>query len=204
MEWFINLLIKELLVVVLKMKISNKEFAKELHKPIIRKSNKRKVYSPFIENIWGPGLADMQLMSKFNNGFSFLLCVIDIYSKYAWVIPLNDKKIITTITNAFQKILDKSNRKTNKIWVDKGSGFYNRTMKSWLEKNCIEIYSTHNERKSVIAERFIRTLKNKIYKNMTPISKNVYIDKLDDIVNKYSNTYHNTIKMKLVDVKSNR
>ena len=186
------------------MKISNKEFAKELHKPIIRKSNKRKVYSPFIENIWGPGLADMQLMSKFNNGFSFLLCVIDIYSKYAWVIPLNDKKIITTITNAFQKILDKSNRKTNKIWVDKGSGFYNRTMKSWLEKNCIEIYSTHNERKSVIAERFIRTLKNKIYKNMTPISKNVYIDKLDDIVNKYSNTYHNTIKMKLVDVKSNR
>ena len=66
------------------MKISNKEFAKELHKPIIRKSNKRKVYSPFIENIWGPGLADMQLMSKFNNGFSFLLCVIDIYSKYAW------------------------------------------------------------------------------------------------------------------------
>ena len=84
----------------------------------------------------------MQLMSKFNNGFSFLLCVIDIYSKYAWVIPLNDKKIITTITNAFQKILDKSNRKTNKIWVDKGSGFYNRTMKSWLEKNCIEIYST--------------------------------------------------------------
>ena len=204
MEWFINLLIKELLVVVLKMKISNKEFAKELHKPIIRKSNKRKVYSPFIENIWGPGLADMQLMSKFNNGFSFLLCVIDIYSKYAWVIPLNDKKIITTITNAFQKILDKSNRKTNKIWVDKGSGFYNRTMKSWLEKNCIEIYSTHNERKSVIAERFIRTLKNKIYKNMTSISKNVYIDKLDDIVNKYSNTYHNTIKMKLVDVKSNR
>ena len=197
-------MIKELLVVVLKMKISNKEFAKELHKPIIRKSNKRKVYSPFIENIWGPGLADMQLMSKFNNGFSFLLCVIDIYSKYAWVIPLNDKKIITTITNAFQKILDKSNRKTNKIWVDKGSGFYNRTMKSWLEKNCIEIYSTHNERKSVIAERFIRTLKNKIYKNMTPISKNVYIDKLDDIVNKYSNTYHNTIKMKLVDVKSNR
>ena len=204
MEWFINLLIKELLVVVLKMKISNKEFAKELHKPIIRKSNKRKVYSPFIENIWGPGLADMQLMSKFNIGFSFLLCVIDIYSKYAWVIPLNDKKIITTITNAFQKILDKSNRKTNKIWVDKGSGFYNRTMKSWLEKNCIEIYSTHNERKSVIAERFIRTLKNKIYKNMTPISKSVYIDKLDDIVNKYSNTYHNTIKMKLVDVKSNR
>ena len=71
----------------------------------------------------------MQLISKFNKGFWFLLCVIDIYSKYSWVIPLNDKKCIT-ITNAFQKILDESNRKPNKIWVDKGSGFYNRSMKS--------------------------------------------------------------------------
>ena len=74
-------------------------------------------------------------------------------------------------------------------------------MKSWLEKNAIEMSSTHNEGKSAIAERFIRTLKNKIYKYMTSISKNVYIDKLDDIVNKYNNTYHNTIKMKPVDVK---
>ena len=71
----------------------------------------------------------MQLISKFNKGFWFLLCVIHIYSKYSWVIPLNDKKCIT-ITNAFQKILDESNRKPNKIWVDKGSGFYNRSMKS--------------------------------------------------------------------------
>ena len=74
-------------------------------------------------------------------------------------------------------------------------------MKSWLEKNDIEIYSTHNEGKFVIAERFIRTLKNKIYKYMTSISKDVYIDKLDDIVNNYNNTYHSTIKMKSVDVK---
>ena len=74
-------------------------------------------------------------------------------------------------------------------------------MKSWLEKNDIEMYSTHNEGKSVIAERFIRTLKNKIYKYMTSISKNVYIDKLDDIVNEYNNTCHRTIKMKSVDVK---
>ena len=79
--------------------------------------------------MWGADLADMQLISKFNKGFWFLLCVIDIYSKYSWVIPLNDKKCIT-ITNAFQKILDESNRKPNKIWVDKGSGFYNRSMKS--------------------------------------------------------------------------
>ena len=69
-------------------------------------------------------------------------------------------------------------------------------MKSWLEKNDIEMYSTHNERKSVVAERFIKTLRNKIYKYMTSLSKRVHIDKLDDIVNKYNNIYHSTIKMK--------
>ena len=74
-------------------------------------------------------------------------------------------------------------------------------MKSWLEDNNVEMYSIHNEGKSVVAERFIRTLKNKIYEYMTSISKNVYIDKLDDIVNKYNNANHRTIRMKPVDVK---
>ena len=91
----------------------------------------------------------------------------------------------------------------NKIWVDKGSEFYNRSMKSWLEKNYIEMYSKHNEGKSVVADRFIKTIKNKIYKHMTSISKNVYIHKLDDIVNEYSNTKHRTTKMKPIDVKDN-
>ena len=140
--------------------ISNKELAEELHKPIIRKFNERKVHSPFLSNIWGADLADMQLISKFNKCFRFLLCVIDIYSKCAGVIPLKDEKGIT-ITNAFQKILDESNRKPNKIWVDKGSVFYSRSVKSWQEKNNIEMCSTHNEGKSVVAERFIRTLKKK-------------------------------------------
>ena len=120
--------------------IPNKELATEFHKPIIRKSNKRKVHSPFIDNIWGADLADMQLMIKCNKELRFLLCVIDIYSKYAWVIPLKDKKRIT-ITNAFQKFLKESSGKANKIWVDKGSEFYKRSVKSWLEKmilKCIQ------------------------------------------------------------------
>ena len=96
---------------------------------------------------------------------------------------MKDKKGIT-ITNAFQKILKESNRKTNEICFDKGSEFYNTSMKLLLEEDGIEMYSTHNEGKSVIAERFIRTLKNKIYKYMTSVSKNVYTDKLDDIANK--------------------
>ena len=91
-----------------------------MHKQIIRKFKKRKVHASFINNIWGAHFADMQLISKFNKGFRFLLCVTDIYSKYAWVIPLKDKKGIT-ITIAFQENLKESNRKPNKIWVDKGS-----------------------------------------------------------------------------------
>ena len=94
-------------------------------------------------------------------------------------------------------------RKPNKICVDKGSEFYNNAFKKWLKDNDIEMYSIHNEGKSVVAERFIRTLKTKIYKYMTSISKNVYINKLDDIVNEYNNTYHRTIKMKPVNVKDN-
>ena len=93
--------------------ISNKELAEELHKPIIRKFKKRKVHSSFIDNIWAADLANMQLISKFNKGIRFLLFVVDIFSNYAWVIPLKDKKGIT-ITNAFQKIFKESNRKPNK------------------------------------------------------------------------------------------
>ena len=141
-------------------------------------------------------------MSKYNKGIRFLLCVIDIFSKYAWVVPLKDKKGVSIVT-AFQSILKQSNRKPNKIWVDKGSEFYNASFKKWLQDNDIVMYSTNNEGKSVVAERFIRTLKNKIYKYMTAISKNVYIDKLDDIVNEYNNTCHTTIKMKHIDVKDN-
>ena len=142
----------------------------------------------------------MQSISKFNNKFRFLLCVTHIYSKYAWVIPLKDKKGVT-ITNGFQKILDESKRKPNKICVDEGNKFYNRSMKSFSQNNDIKMYSTHNEGKSVVAERFVRTLKNKIYIYTNSVSKNVYIDKLDYIVNKYNNLYYNTIKIKPVDVK---
>ena len=127
----------------------------------------------------------MQLIIKFNKRFRFLLCVIDIFSKYAWVVPLKDKKGIS-IVNAFQKILKESDRKPNKIWVDKGSEFYNSSFKKWLKDNNIEMYSIHNEGKSVVAERFTRTLQfTKICKYMISVSKNVYIDKLYGIVNEY-------------------
>ena len=124
--------------------ISNKELAESYINQVLEIQEKKSTLtSLFIDNIWGADLADMQLISKFNKGICFLLCVIDIFSKYAWVIPLKDKNS-TTIINAFQKTLDESNRKANKIWLDKDSIFYNRSMKSFFQNNNIEMYSTLN------------------------------------------------------------
>ena len=177
--------------------------ADQLHQPIIRKFNKRKVYSQFKDNIWGVDLADMQSLSRKNKGIKYLLCTIDLYSKYAFVIPLKDK-IGISIVNAFNKIIRQSNRKPNKIWVDQGGEFYNNVFEKWLSDNDINMYSMYKEGKSVVAERFITTLKNKLYKHMTDTGKNIYYDVLDDVVNKYNNTKHSTIKMKPIDVKNSK
>ena len=96
------------------VKPKNEQLANELHKPIIRKFEKRRVYSTFKDNIWGADLADMQLLSKYNKGIRFSLCVIDTFSKYAWVVPLKDKKRVSIVA-VFQSILKQSNRKPNKI-----------------------------------------------------------------------------------------
>ena len=118
-----------------------------------------------------------------------------------YIITTTNTSKVLQLLMLFSKFYE-SNHKPNKIWEDNGSQFYDRSLKSWLQDNDIEIYSTHNEEKSVVAEKFTTALKNKIYKYMTSVSKYVYIDKLDDIVNKLNNTHHGTIKMKSVNVKS--
>ena len=117
------------------------------------------------------------------------MCTVNPFIKYAWVVPLKDKRGISTV-NTFQKVLDRS----NKIWVDQGDEFYNNLFNRFAKNNKIAMYSTYNERKSVVAERFIRMLKKVIFKHMTAISKNVYFDVLDDIVKQYKNTVHRTMK----------
>ena len=143
---------------VKKLKNSSLILADELHKRVIKKFNKRKVYLQFKDNIWGVDLAETQSLSKKNKGIKYLLCAIDLFSKYTFVVPLKDKKGIS-IVNGFNKIIKQSNRKPNKIWVDQGGEFYNRDFKKWLSDNDIIMYSTFNKGKSVVAERFIRTLK---------------------------------------------
>ena len=118
------------------------------------------------------------------------------FCKYAWVVPIKDRKR-ASIANAFQKIISEG-RKPNKIWVDQGSEFYHNSFKDFLKIINIEMYSTCNEGKFGVAERFIRSLKNKIFKHMILVSKNIYFDVLDYIVN--NNTVHRTLKMKPIDV----
>ena len=109
---------------------------------------------------WSADVPDMQLISNYNKGIRFLLCVTDLFSKYVWVILLKDKRSTTT-ADAFQSILNDSERKPNKIGVGQGSELYNKSLKKWLDDNDIKMYSTQNEGKSVVAERFIRTLKKR-------------------------------------------
>ena len=110
----------------------------------------------------------MQSLGKYSKEIKYLLCAIDLFSRYVWAVPLKHKRGIT-IVNAFQKIIAKE-CKPNKIWADQGGEFYNKLFKRFLKINNVEMYSTYNEGKSVVAERFIRTLKNKIFKHMAAAS----------------------------------
>ena len=180
---------------------SSVKLADELHKPVIKKFSKTKVYSSFKDNIWGVDLADMRLLSRQNKGIKYLLCAIDLFSKYAFVVPLKDKRGVS-IVEGFKEIVNKSGRQPYKVWVDQGHEFYNKVFGNWLKDEGIEMYSTYNEGKSVVVERFIRTLKNKLYKHMTSVGKDVYWNILDDIVEKYNDTVNRSIRIKPKDVGS--
>ena len=129
----------------------------------------------------------MQAFTKFNRGVKYLLAVIDIFSKYGWLIPLKDKtgkSVASALKNIFKE------RKPEKMLVDNGKELYNKDV-----KDLIEFYSTENEEKSSVVERWIRTMKEKMWKYFLANSTNVYIDHLSDLVKEYNNTRHSSIKM---------
>ena len=129
-------------------------FAEELHKPIRRKFKRRRVLVNGIDKIWTADLVDMQTFSKFNWGVKYLLAVIDVFSKYGWLILLKDKTG-KSVASALKTIFEE--RKPEKMWLDKGKEFYNKDV-----KDLIELYSTENEEKSSVVERWIRTMKEKM------------------------------------------
>ena len=174
-----------------KKKKKTSTLAEELHKPIRRKFERRKVLVNGIDKIWAADLVDMQAFAKFNRGFKYLLAVIDIFSKYGWLIPLKDKTG-KTVASALKTIFKEG--KPEKIWVDKGKEFYNKNV-----KELVELYSTENEEKSSVVERWIRTMKEKMWKYFTANSTNLYMNVLSDLVKEYNNTRHSSIKMTPVE-----
>lgn len=135
----------------------------------------------------------MQTFAEFNNGVKYLLCVIDIFSKYGWIVPLKNKTGVA-VASAFEKIF-REGRKPEKMWIDKGKEFYNKDVKSLG----VELYSTENEEKSCIIERWNRTMKEKMFKYFSANSTRRYIDILNDMVDRYNNTRHSSIKMTPVE-----
>ena len=171
----------------------SKQLADELHKPIKRKFKKRRVLSHGVDEIWAADLVDMLKFSKWNKGYKYLLMVIDVFSKYGWIITLKDKKG-ESIMNAFKTIF-KEGRKPQYLWVDKGKEFYNKDLKDLLEKHNIQMYSTENEEKSSVVERWNRTIKSKMWKQFTVQGNTQYLDILPKILKQYNNTRHSSIKM---------
>ena len=173
----------------------SQQLAEELHKPITRNFRKRRVISHGIDKIWAAAdLVEMQKYSKWNKGIKYLLMVIDVFSKYGWIIPLKDKKT-ESVSLAFDLIFKKSKRKPEKLWTDKGSEFISKHFKDFLKRNSIILYHTQNEEKSSVVERWNRTMKNKMWKMFSANNNTVYWDKLDKLLDHYNNRKHSSIKM---------
>ena len=177
--------------------IWNDQLAEELHKPVRKNFTKRRVMVSKIDEIWAADLVDMQKISRDNKGYKYLLTVIDVFSKYGWIQPLKNKTGLE-VEGAFKNIFAEG-RVPEKLWVDKGKEFYNQHVKKLLDKLNIEMYSTENEEKSSVVERWNRTMKNKMYKYFTANMTRTYIDVLPEMVEKYNNTKHRSIGMTPVE-----
>ena len=175
----------------------NKILSEELHKSKRKNHPRRKIIVNHINEIFAADLVEMQKFAKLNRGYRYLLTCIDIFSKFAWVIRLKDKKGIT-IKNALEKIFNK--RKPKFLWTDNGKEFYNKQVQDLLNENNIKLYSTNNsEIKSAVIERFNRTFKNMMYKKFTENNNTIFYNILDELVKNYNNKYHSTIKMSPIE-----
>src|SRR3569832_896277 len=161
-----------------------------------------KVFVSSIDEQWQIDLADLYNLSMYNDGYKYLLNCIDVFSKYAWSIPLKSKQG-TTVVEAFKTILDASGRKPHKIQADAGTAFKNKEFKKFIKDKVIDFLTTNSELKASVVERFNRTLKEKMCRYFTKNITYKYIDVLDDLLKNYNSSYHRTIKMEPINVTAN-
>ena len=171
-----------------------KQLTRELLKQKRKRFPRRKVFVSNVDSIWTADLLDIHKFARVNKGYKFILVVLDVFSRYAWARPLKNKTG-DLVANAFQDIFTTSKRKPARLWVDRGTEFYNNKVSRLLKDKNIEIYSTHNEPKATIAERFIRTLRGKIESNFILTQSTVWYDILPQLVHEYNTTKHKTLKM---------
>lgn len=176
------------------------ERAYTLHKPYRKNFPRNKTYVSGIDKQWQADLADMQALSRYNSGVKYLLTVIDVFSKYAWVVPVKSKSAKDMLA-AFKVLLVRSApRKPIRLQTDKGKEFFNSSVKTFLTKYGIEHFATHSDKKAAVVERFNRTLKSRIWRYFTSKQIHKYIDVLQDFVDSYNHSFHRSIKMRPVDV----
>lgn len=167
--------------------------ARELHKPIIRKFKRTKIITNGINDIWTSDIIDMQTLASKNKGYKFIIVIVDCFSRYAWALPLKNKNS-ESIIDAFQEVINEGVQ-PKKLWTDQGPEYTNTLFKKWLKDNDIILYHTYGEHKASIAERFVKTLKYKLYKLFTLDDSENWYDFIDDIMVAYNKTNHKSIGM---------
>ncbi len=172
----------------------NEQYTYSMHRPYKHPSVYRKIIASGIDDLWQADLVEMREFSDSNEGYNYLLCVIDCYSKYAWVEPLKTKTGLET-SKGFERIFQQSSRCPNNLHFDEGKEFYNAIVKSLLNERDINFYSTFSDKKACIVERFNRTLKSRMWKYFTNKETRKWIDILQQLVDDYNKSFHSTIKM---------
>ena len=180
-----------------------KEIVKEIFSPVIKKFQRIQIQTHYKDECWSIDLIDRSSLSKYNKNYKFIFTIIDNHTKYAWAIPLKDKSGKST-TTALKSLIEKTKRKPDKIWSDRGKEFYNKTFLDFLKQNEIQIYSTNSDLKAVFVERFNRTLLDLIKKPLYIEGKACWLNHLDTAMEKYNNRVHGTTKMTLFEMSTNQ
>ena len=170
-----------------------KQIADEIHKPVRKVKQHRSVHAAFMDEIWSMDLVEMDWKGE-NDGEKYMLTIVDVFTRYAWAVPMRSKSAIDTFA-AFISVVDSSSRKPKKIWVDKGAEFYNSTFKKWMAANDCIMYSTFGESKSVIVERFNKTLKTKMWYFFTKENTRRWVDELPKLLRWYNTRVHSRLGM---------
>jgi transposase InsO family protein len=171
-----------------------------LHKPVRKNFKRNKTFVNGIDHLWQADLADMQKLSRENQGYHYILTVIDVFSKYAWAIPVKDKGSKSMLIG-FQTLFRQSGRTPQNLQTDMGKEFLNKEVQNLLKTKNVKFYYTNSEKKAAVVERFNRTLKTRIWTYFSAQQTRKYVNVLQKIVNAYNNTVHRTIGMKPADVK---